>query len=86
MFQTIFPGNLNSKISEFLFLFNHMHEFLHFIYLFIYFSRGLHFKITCKICQSETALENRGSEINLYSLLHLMTMLGRYVTYLPTLI
>jgi len=34
MSRIISPGNLYSKISEFLFLFNHMHEFLHF-YLFI---------------------------------------------------
>jgi hypothetical protein len=32
--RIISPGNLYSKISEFLFLFNHMHEFLPF-YLFI---------------------------------------------------
>jgi len=32
----ILLGNLYSKISEFLFLFNHMDEFLHF-YLFIFF-------------------------------------------------
>jgi hypothetical protein len=32
MFQTISPENLYSKISEFLFLFNHMHEFLHFFF------------------------------------------------------
>jgi len=38
MFQTISPGNLYSKISEFLFLFNHMHEFLHF---YFFFPRGL---------------------------------------------
>jgi hypothetical protein len=36
MSQIISPGNLYSKIFEFLFLFNHMHEFLHF-YLFIIF-------------------------------------------------
>jgi uncharacterized membrane protein len=35
MSRIISPENLYSKISEFLFLFNHMHEFLHF-YLFIY--------------------------------------------------
>jgi len=40
MSRIILPGNLYSKIFEFLFLFNHMHEFLHF-YLFIIFSRGL---------------------------------------------
>jgi hypothetical protein len=40
MSRIISPGNLYSKFFEFLFLFNHMHEFLHF-YLFIYFSRGL---------------------------------------------
>jgi len=34
--RIISPGNLYSKISEFLFLYNHMHEFLHF-YLFIIF-------------------------------------------------
>jgi hypothetical protein len=32
--QIISLGNLYSKISEFLFLFNHMHEFLHFYLLF----------------------------------------------------
>jgi len=36
MSRIISLGNLYSKISEFLFLFNHMDEFLHF-YLFIYF-------------------------------------------------
>jgi len=40
MSRIISPRNLYSKISEFLFLFNHMHEFLPF-YLFIYFSWGL---------------------------------------------
>ena len=40
MSRIISPGNLYSKFFEFIFLFNHMHEFLHF-YLFIYFSRGL---------------------------------------------
>jgi hypothetical protein len=35
MSQIISPENLFYKISEFLFLFNHMHEFLHF-YLFIF--------------------------------------------------
>jgi len=36
MSRIISPENLYSKIFEFLFLFNHMHEFLHF-YLFIIF-------------------------------------------------
>jgi len=36
MSRIISLENLYSKISEFLFLFNHMHEFLHF-YLFIIF-------------------------------------------------
>jgi hypothetical protein len=36
MSRIISPRNLYSKISEFLFLFNHMHEFLPF-YLFIFF-------------------------------------------------
>jgi len=35
MSQIISPRNLYSKISEFLFLFNHIHEFLQF-YLFIF--------------------------------------------------
>jgi hypothetical protein len=35
MSRIISPGNLYLKISEFLFLFNYMHEFLPF-YLFIY--------------------------------------------------
>jgi hypothetical protein len=32
MSRIISPGNLYSNISEFLFLFNHMHEFLHFFF------------------------------------------------------
>jgi hypothetical protein len=37
MSRIISPGNLYSKISEFLFLFNHMHEFLHFYFFFLFF-------------------------------------------------
>ena len=36
MSRIISPGNLYSKISEFLFLFNHMHDFFTFIYLLLF--------------------------------------------------
>jgi hypothetical protein len=49
MSRIISPGNLYSKISEFLFLFNHMYEFLHF-YLFIYF---LEFYMLALLCENK---------------------------------
>jgi hypothetical protein len=45
MSRIISPINLYSKISEFLFLFNHMHEFLPF-YLFIYLFPGVYRNMT----------------------------------------
>jgi hypothetical protein len=60
MSRIISPRNLYLKISEFLFLFNHMHEFLHFIshvvslqfkQPLLLFFRGLHHK--CQMCNDK---------------------------------